>query len=209
MIEKQRATRNTVKNKKGVIGLVAEVPFLTRMRREMEHPLQNPEPAAVIAIRPLCIKHTFVESRDEIEEEDREMERNNWVNSSQRSIWIISLPLFLPLSLLPCLPKQQNSESYSPRCCAASQKVPKWLKVWQRTLVYIHTACKQLTLPCAGYCFGSRSLPVHIAGEQAQGSHDSQCSSSPSFWRLIDPSLEPNWCCIGEHWLLDYSVKHV
>lgn len=86
MIEKQRATWNTVKNKKGVIGLMAEVPFLKRMRRVMEHPLQNPEAAAVMAIRPLCIKHTFVESRDEMEDEDREMKRNNWVNSSQRSI---------------------------------------------------------------------------------------------------------------------------
>lgn len=194
------------------MGLVAEVPSLKRMRREMEYPLQNPVAAAVIAIRLICIKHTFVERRDEREEEDRQMKRKNWVNSSQRSIWIISLPLFLPLSLLPCLPKQQNSESYSPRCCAASRKVPKWLKVWQRTLVYIHTACKQLTLPCAGYCFSSLSIPASSCAyswRTGPGSHDSQCSSSPSFWRLIDPSLEPNWCCIGEHWLLDYSVKHV
>lgn len=165
----------------------------------------------MIAIRPLCIKHTFVErQREEREEEGREMEKRSRVNSSQRSIWIISLPLFLPLSLLPCLPKQQNSESYSPRRCTASQKVPKWLKVWQRTLVYIRTACKQLNPPWCWLLFPLfLPLPMPIAREEAVVSHVSQRSASPSFWRLIDPSLEPNWCCIGEHWLLDYSVKHV
>lgn len=46
--------------------------------------------AAVIAIRPLCIKHTFVESKErrerEREEEEREMEKKSRVKSSQRSI---------------------------------------------------------------------------------------------------------------------------
>lgn len=67
------------------MGLVV-VPFLKRVRKDMKHPLQNPEAAAVRAIRPLCIKHTFVECRDEKKEEDREMKRSNWVNSSQRSV---------------------------------------------------------------------------------------------------------------------------
>lgn len=79
-------TECSKKQKNGATGLAAEVPFLKRMKREMEYPLQNPGAAAVIAITPLCIKHTFVESRDEREEEQKEIERKSWVNSSQRSI---------------------------------------------------------------------------------------------------------------------------
>lgn len=43
------------------------------LRRGMEYPVQKPRQAddgaaAVIAIRPLCIKHTFVESKERREE---------------------------------------------------------------------------------------------------------------------------------------------
>lgn len=60
-------------------------PFSKRMKRAMEDLLQSPVAAAVIAIRPLCIKHTFVERR-EGEEGTEGNKSESWVNSSQRSI---------------------------------------------------------------------------------------------------------------------------
>lgn len=72
--------------------------FLGSVWRGMKYPATLRQAgngaAAVIAIRLLCIKHTFVESEERREEE---MEKGSRLNSSQRSHRIISLPLLLPL----------------------------------------------------------------------------------------------------------------